>query len=168
MGQMEEEIRENAGDAMNQNISEVPGNRSYPDPDSNTGGSSGPGIPGQLTDEEKQQRAREFPPASESETLEAAERAKASFGGTAGGGGGVESKADTDVAAGGGAPPAGDAGSLEQPAGNTLAADGETDVTEGSTTGQKFAAILGSDPNMKLEAKIADKLSGSGKSDKSD
>lgn len=164
MSQMEEEIRESAGDAMNENISDVPGNRSYPDPDSSTGGSSGSQrIPGQLSEEEKQQRAEQFPPASESETLEAAERAKASFGGTAGGGGGVESKADTGVATGGGAPPAGDAGSLEQPAGNTLSEGGETDVTEGATTGQKFAAILGSDPNLKAEAKIADKLSGSGK-----
>lgn len=170
MADMEEEIRENAGDEMQDNISNLEGTKKWGNLETNASGSSGEsGESGESGGSQQ-----EFPRASEEEVFEAAERAKAEFGGTAGGGGGVESDADQSIAQG--APPSSDPGDY-QAAQEGSAASGATpasreenpsaeDVADEAeagdemTTGQKFASIMSSDPNMKWESKIAEKMSG--------
>ena len=159
---MEEEIRENAGDRMQDNISNIEGTKKWGDMETNPDGTSAePEMSGES------QPQQEFPRASKEEVFEAAERAKAEFGGTAGGGGGVESDADTSVAQG--APPSGDPSDYQAASqgGQTATAteagsEEEAPAGDGDalTTGQKFAGIMGSDPNLKMESKIAEKLSG--------
>lgn len=174
---MDQEIRDNAGDRMQDNIENVEGTKKWGELENNPDGEGGGGdVPG--TDSPEAQQAREeFPRASEAEVIESAEAAKASFGGTGGlGGGGVESDADPEIATGQkpgmgsdtGQEDSGDvptraevdnAGSVEE----AEAADEELEDAgedKGMTTGQKFASILGGDDNMKLESKIAGALSG--------
>lgn len=178
---MDQEIRDNAGDRMQANIENVEGTKKWGELENNPDGESGGGaadVPG--TDSPQAQQAREeFPRASEEEVIETAEAAKASFGGTGGlGGGGVESDADPAIATGQkpgmgsdtGQEASGDvptraevdnAGSDEEAEAAADAAEGEAEESgEGMTTGQKFASILGSDDNMKWESKIAEKLAG--------
>lgn len=178
-GDMDQEIRDNAGDRMQDNIENVEGTKKWGNLENNPDGEGGGGaasIPGSDSPEAQQAR-EEFPRASEEEVIETAEAAKASFGGTGGlGGGGVESEADPEIATGQkpgmgsdtGREASGDvptraevdnAGSPEE----AEAADEELEEggeDKGMTTGQKFASILGSDPNMKLESKIAGSMAG--------
>lgn len=171
---MDQEIRENAGDRMQDNIENVEGTKKWGELENNPDGEGGGGeLPG--TDSpQAQQAAEDFPRASEEEVIETAEAAKASFGGTGGmGGGGVESEADPAIATGekpgmgsdsrqeasGDAPSkaevdnAGDSDAVEE---FKEAAEDDEDMT----TGQKFASILASDDNMKWESKIAETMAG--------
>lgn len=165
---MEQEIRENAGNEMQDNIENVEGTKKWGNLETNATGSSG-------TDAEADQP--EFPRASEEEVSEAAERAKAKFGGTYDGGGGVESEADESIARGedASAESSGSTGGGETPSAQNAetqnAEDGgeapsaqdvedQAEAGDELTTGQKFAGILASDSNMKWESKIAEKLSG--------
>lgn len=173
---MDQEIRDNAGDRMQDNIENVEGTKKWGNLENNPDGEGGGGaaeIPG--SDSPQAQQAREeFPRASEEEVIETAEAAKASFGGTGGlGGGGVESEADPAIATGqkpGMGSETGQEASGDAPTRDEV--DNAPDISDqndegesegegkGMTTGQKFAGILGSDPNMKMESKIAEKLSG--------
>lgn len=166
---MDKEIREASGGDLQDNIEATEGTYQFAPPEPTSGGSTGGGgggaqsLPG--TDSPQAQEARqEFPRASESETIQAAEEAKASFGGTGGmGGGGVESDADPAIATGqkpgmGSGEQSGGGGGGEAPSAQDV-----SDQAEGGdqlTTGQKLAGILGSDENMKWESKIAEKMSG--------
>jgi hypothetical protein len=172
---MDQEIRDNAGDRMQDNIENVEGTKKWGNLENNPDGEGGGGaanIPG--TDSPEAQQAREeFPRASEEEVIETAEAAKASFGGTGGlGGGGVESEADPAIATGQkpgmgsdtGQEASGDAPSKAEvdnapEVGEDVEGEAE-EGGEGMTTGQKFASILGSDDNMKWESKIAEKMAG--------
>ena len=167
---MEQEIRDKSGGDLQDKIEDVPGTKTWgethPEKINTGGGSSGSASEGGEQPQQEQPQ-QEFPRASKEEVFEAAERAKAQFGGTAGGGGGVESDADTSVAQG--APPSGDPGDYQEASGGgQTATDTDADSVEEApagdgdalTTGQKLAGIMGSDPSMKWESKIADKLSG--------
>lgn len=167
---MEQQIRQNAGDRMQDNIENVQGTKKWGNLENNPDGGGGADLPGSDSPEAQQAR-EEFPRASESEVFEAAERAKAKFAGTYEGGGGVESEADGQSAAGGqpatGNDPSAEAGaaSANPDSGNEDPPDAESvaeqaEEGEGLTTGQKLAGILSSDPNMKWESKLAEKLSG--------
>lgn len=174
---MDQEIREASGGDLKDNIETVEGTKQFAPAhptDGSVDESKGSNeIPG--TDSPEAQQAREeFPRASEEEVIETAEAAKASFGGTGGmGGGGVESEADPAIATGQkpgmgseSQEASGDAPTREEVDNAPDISDisDENDEGEGEgkgmTTGQKFASILGSDPNMKMESKIAEKLSG--------
>lgn len=165
---MDQEIRENAGDRMQDNIENIEGTKKWGNlennPDGEGSGSTGGGsLPG--TDSPQAEQARqEFPRASESETIQAAEEAKASFGGTGGmGGGGVESDADPAVATGqkpGMGSEQSGGGDSGQEAPSAQDVSDQAEAGDDLTTGQKLAGILGSDDNMKWESKIAEKLSG--------
>ena len=184
---MDQEIRDASGGDLQDNIETVEGTKvwapPHPTDGSNEGSSSSSSagdIPG--TDSPEAQQAREeFPRASEEEVIETAERAKAAFGGTGGGGGGgVESEADPAIATGqkpgmgsetgdggggggGGQEASADAAPSREEVDNAPNLQEQVDQTpegEEMTTGQKFASILGSDPNMKAESKIAAKLAG--------
>jgi hypothetical protein len=177
-GDMDQEIRDNAGDRMQDNIENVEGTKKWGDLENNPDGEGGGGadsIPGTDSPEAKQ-AAEEFPRASEEEVIETAEAAKASFGGTGGlGGGGVESEADPTIATGQkpgmgsdtGQEASGDAPSREEVDNAPEVGDGDAgdagdseEAGDGMTTGQKFASILGSDENMKWESKIAETMAG--------
>lgn len=183
MGDMDEEIRESSEGDVQDNIQEAAGTKKMaPGEPAGAGhtkdGGGGGTLPG--TDSPEAQEAREeFPRASESETIQVAEDAKAAFGGTGGGeGGGVESDADPDIATGqapgmgsgegsgdgntGGAPTRAEVDNAGSPEEAEDAADlaAEKEAGDDLTTGQKLAGILGSDDNMQVESKIADKLSG--------
>lgn len=173
---MDQEIRDNAGDRMQDNIENVEGTKKWGELENNPDGEGGGGgeLPG--TDSPQAQQAREdFPRASEEEVIETAEAAKASFGGTGGmGGGGVESEADPAIATGekpgmgsdAGQEASGDAPSkaeVDNPGDSEGAVEDfkeAVDDNEDMTTGQKFASILASDDNMKWESKIAESMSG--------
>lgn len=169
MGDMDEEIRESSEGDVQDNVQEAAGTKKFapgePAGEGHTKGGGGGGtLPG--TDSPQAEEAREeFPRASESETIQAAEEAKAAFGGTGGGGGGgVESDADPDIATG----QAPGMGSGESSGGggtgdDAPSADDVADQAEAgdeATTGQKLAGVLGSDENMKWESKVADTMSG--------
>ncbi len=173
-GDMDQEIRDNAGDRMQDNIENVEGTKKWGELENNPDGEGGGGaasIPGTDSPEAKQ-AAEEFPRASEEEVIETAEAAKASFGGTGGlGGGGVESEADPEIATGqkpgmgsetSGQEASGEAPSKAEVDNADPVGDFEEKVeeNEGMTTGQKFASILGSDDNMKWESKIAGAMAG--------
>lgn len=147
---MEQEIRQNAGDRMQDNIENVQGTKKWGNLENNPDGGGGADLPGSDSPEAQQAR-EEFPRASEAEVFEAAERAKAQFAGTYEGGAGESDAGEQSNA--GGQPEAG-----SNPSAETVA--GEAEEGEGLTTGQKFAGILSSDPNMKWESKLAEKLSG--------
>jgi hypothetical protein len=169
MGDMDEEIRESSEGDVQDNVQEAEGTFQFAPEEpagegSTKGGGGGDPLPG--TDSPQAEEARqEFPRASEGETIQAAEEAKAAFGGTGGGGGGgVESDADPAIATGqepgmgsgeqaGGGDTGGDAPSAQDVADQAEAGDE-------LTTGQKLAGVLGSDENMKWESKIADTMSG--------
>lgn len=171
---MDQEIRDNAGDRMQDNIENVEGTKKWGELENNPDGEGGGGgeIPG--TDSPQAQQAREdFPRASEEEVIEAAEAAKASFGGTGGLGGGVESEADPAIATGqkpGMGSDTGQEASGDAPSKAEVDNAGDSDAVEefkeaaeddeSMTTGQKFASILASDDNMKWESKIAESMSG--------
>ncbi|HEX2150201.1 MAG TPA: hypothetical protein VHI31_08545 [Actinomycetota bacterium] len=182
---MDQEIRDASGGDLQDNIETVEGTKVFgtphPTDGSNEGSSSASGgsssasgdIPGSDSPQAQQVR-EEFPRASTEEVIETAERAKAAFGGTGGGGGGgVESDADPAIATGqkpgmgsetsGGQEASADATPSREEVDNAPNLQEQVDETpegEEMTTGQKFASILGSDPNMKAESKIAAKLSG--------
>lgn len=173
---MDQEIREASGGDLQDNIETVEGTKVWAPPhptDGSVDKSKGSNeIPGSDSPEAQQAR-EEFPRASEEEVFAAAEAAKASFGGTGGlGGGGPESEADPAIATGQkpgmGSDTGGQEGSGDAPtraevdnAGDASEADaGADEGGEGMTTGQKFASILGSDPNMKWESKIAESMAG--------
>jgi hypothetical protein len=177
-GDMDQEIRDNAGDRMQDNIENVEGTKKWGELENNPDGEGGGGgeLPG-VDSPQAQQAREEFPRATEEEVIETAEAAKASFGGTGGlGGGGVESEADPAIATGQkpgmgsdtGQEASGDAPSKAEVdnAGSEEAAEEADEKAaddaegEGMTTGQKFASILGSDDNMKWESKIAEKMAG--------
>jgi hypothetical protein len=179
MGDMDEEIRESSEGDVQDNIQEAAGTKKLaPGEPAGAGHTKGGGGGGTLpgTDSPQAEEAREeFPRASESETIQAAEDAKAAFGGAGGGGGGgVESDADpaiatgqkpgmgseTDQEASADAPSRAevdDAGSVEEA---EVAEEKVEESREGITTGQMAAGILGSDEGMQWESKIADKMSG--------
>ena len=170
---MDQEIREASGGDLHDNIETVEGTKQFA-PAQPTDGSvdksqGSNDIPGSDSPEARQAR-EEFPRASKEEVIETAERAKAAFGGTGGGGGGgVESDADPAIAtgqkpgmgSGSGQEASGDAPSRDE-VDNAPDISDENDEAEGDgmTTGQKFAGVLASDPNMKWESKIAEKMSG--------
>lgn len=178
---MDQEIRDASGGDLQDNIETVEGTKvwapPHPTDGSNEGSSSSGDIPGSDSPEAQQAR-EEFPRASTEEVIETAERAKAAFGGTGGGGGGgVESDADPAIATGqkpgmgsetaggggGGQEASADAAPSREEVDNAPNLQEQVDQTpegEEMTTGQKFASILGSDPNMKAESKIAAKLAG--------
>lgn len=106
-----------------------------------------------------EQDEQQYPRVSEEEVHEVAERAKAKFGGTTREGKGAESPADNEIARGEKPGPFEDRSSWS---GKEPHSASQSDDEGPVTTGQKFASILGSDPNMQWESKIADKLSGSG------
>jgi hypothetical protein len=171
---MDQEIRDNAGDRMQDNIENVEGTKKWGELENNPDGEGGGGeLPG-VDSPQAQQAREEFPRASEEEVIETAEAAKASFGGTGGlGGGGVESEADPAIATGQkpgmgsdtGQEASGDAPSKAEVdnAGSEDAVEDfkeQAEEGEGMTTGQKFASILASDDNMKWESKIAETMAG--------
>ena len=104
---MDQEIREASAGDLQDNIEATEGTYQFAPPEPTSGGSTGGGggggaesLPGSDSPQAEEAR-QEFPRASESETIAAAEEAKASFGGTGGmGGGGVESDADPAIATG--------------------------------------------------------------------
>lgn len=153
---MDQEIRENAGDRMQDNISNLEGTKKWGDLENNPDGTSGD----QAEETGGQAQSQEFPRASESEVHEAAERAKAHFGGTYDGGGGVESEADEAVAKGDKAGYGSDEAGQQEASSQDTSTEDASESGDELTTGQKFAGILGSDPNMKWESKLADKMSG--------
>ncbi|CAN5879322.1 hypothetical protein BH23ACT12_BH23ACT12_09720 [soil metagenome] len=169
---MDQEIRENAGDRMQDNIENIEGTKKWGNLENNPDGEGGGAdIPGSDSPEAQQAR-EEFPRVSEEEVIDSAEAAKASFGGTGGlGGGGAESDADPAIATGQkpgmGSDTSGQEASGDGPS-RAEVDDAEpvedfkeaVEDNEGMTTGQKFAGILSSDPNMKMESKIAEKMSG--------
>jgi hypothetical protein len=149
----EEIIRENAGDAMNRNIQSPEGTKDVSPPDSNSAGVPDPEPTTATT-----------PLGSvEQETAALSEEAREAqeyFAGVAGDPGSVrlvESEADAAQGA-----PTGDAPS----AGFDTAAPEraqEGDKTKGDeepSTGEMYAGVISSDPNMQWESKMAEKLSG--------
>ncbi|HVL50642.1 MAG TPA: hypothetical protein VM754_03935 [Actinomycetota bacterium] len=164
MEDMDQEIRENAGDRMQDNISNQEGTKKWGNLENNPDGTSAGGA-SELPDQPQQ----EFPRASEEDVMEAGERAKAQFGGTYGGGGGVEAEADESIAQGG--PPTGEGeDSKPAPSGPGAVAAGasapsdqeqaeaqdqanqvlaqkqaETDSMSDKSEGEKFASVLKGD-----------------------
>lgn len=157
MADMDKEIRESSGGDLQDKIEDVEGTYQFAPPEPEKAEPSGD-LPG--TDSAEAEQARQdFPRASEEEVHEAAERAQAKFGGTYGGGGGVEAEADEAVAAGE-KPGYGSGQDAKASEGGTEKGSEDAEEGDALTTGQKFASVLGSDPNMQWESKIADKMSG--------
>ena len=168
MSTSEDDIRENAGDALNANTQSTVGTKDMPAPDSNTGGvgdaegSPGGGGGGSVGSVASEQAALH----------EEAEAAKAAFAGTAdvpGAAGIIESEAD--------GAPTGDAGGgsvvdTEAPARAREQAEEDDSKPKGDrepTMGEMLAAELGSEPGMKWESKIVDAMSSdSGAMDEAD
>jgi hypothetical protein len=156
----EEIIRENAGDAMNQGTQSPEGTKKMPAPDSNEWGAADPeprgsGQTAPVGSVQEENRA----------VHEEAQRAQSYFAGTAGEPGAagiVESKADGAQ----GSPTNGQttgAGGVDQGA-PERAKEQKDEATAGDeaepSTGEMYAAVISSDPNMKWESKLAEKLSG--------
>ncbi|HEX2053334.1 MAG TPA: hypothetical protein VHJ78_06390 [Actinomycetota bacterium] len=182
---MDQEIRDASPGDIQDKTQSVEGTYQFapPEPDVNTSGGSSSGEGGGGGG-----GGQEFPRASEEEVIEAAERAKAQFGGTfEGGGKGPESAADTQIAqgekpgpfqqtdqdqtasSGGGSDPTAGTEDLSnlsdsEVAGKIADEMKEQGPPEGGgddlTTGQKLAGIMSSDPNMQAESKIVGALSG--------
>ena len=155
----EEMIRENAGDAMNQNIQSPEGTKDVAPPDSNTSGVSDPQPPEQTAQvgSVEQETAALSAEAQEAQEYFAGVKDQPGFAGI------VESKADGVQ----GGPSAGqtaettgyDPGAPERAREQQSEAEGG-DGSKEPATGDMYAGVISSDPNMQWESKMAEKLSG--------
>lgn len=181
---MDQEIRDNAGDALNEATGNTVGTKKWGEQETNTGGEADPQI-----DQAAAAQAADAPSTDQQiqGVHEAAQKAQAAFAGTAdlpGAAGVVESHAD-------GAAAGASSGSDSPAAGSAHNADGESDglgaVSGGFDaekaaqhadkdhsddgedkqpgTGAMLAGILASDPNMKWESKIVAAFSDTDKVD---
>lgn len=180
MEDMDQEIRDAHGGDLQDNIETAAGTKKWA-PTSPEIGSAGESSGSESGG------GQEFPRASEGEVIEAAERAKAQFGGTyEGGGKGPESEADEAIAQGekpgpfqesgqgqeasgsGGSDPVAGTEDLSGLSDSEVAGKIAQEVSEQEpkgdgddlTTGQKLAGIMASDPNMQAESKIVGAVSG--------
>lgn len=159
---MDQEIRDNAGDEMNKNIQSPEGAKRLPDPDSNTGGVPDPSLEAPATDagstEDQVQGVHQ-----------AAEKAQAAFAGTAdlpGKAGVVESEAD---GSGGSTAQSSESDDQNEGLGEVSGGFNPDDVKDAGKddesedkqpgTGAMMAGVLASDDNMKWESKIVSAFS---------
>lgn len=158
MSTSEEMIRENAGDALTEKTQSPEGTKQMGTPDSNTGGVPDPSAPAggapNIGSVEQEQAA----------FIQEAEQAKAAFAGTGGpdtAAGIIESKADsppsTDQTQSAGGVDYGAPERAREGAGD----EGDEREYPEPSTGDMLASELGSEPSLKWEGKIAEKLAGS-------
>lgn len=177
MSDMDQEIRENAGDALNEATANTEGTKKWGEQETNTGGEADPQI-----DQAAAAQAADAPSTDEQVqgVHEAAQKAQAAFAGTGdvpGAAGIIESDADGSTSGAAAGTSAGSDAPAPESAHN---ADGESDglgeVSGGFDaeeaakhedkddsgdgedkqpgTGAMLAGILASDPSMKWESKI--------------
>lgn len=181
---MDQEIRDNAGDALNEATGNTVGTKKWGEQESNTGGEADPQL-AEVTDTSTGSTEQQI-----QEVHESAQKAQAAFAGTAdlpGAAGAIESDAggsSTGAAAGassGSDSPAAESAHNADGESDGLGAvsggfdaekaakhadkDGSDDEDKQPGTGAMMAGILASDPNMKWESKIVAAFSDTDKVD---